>query len=120
MVFVVLSWYSLVIDPVVAILLDTPSCYDRLTTHPLIIHPLITHHLTTHPLVSTGSPSECFMIRNMFDPAEENEENWDQEIREDVMEECGKYGTVVHCHVEKVRPGDTPVPTGVFYINPHI
>ena len=60
------------------------------------------------------------MIRNMFDPAEENEENWDQEIREDVMEECGKYGTVVHCHVEKVRPGDTPVPTGVFYINPHI
>ena len=53
----------------------------------------------------TGIPSRCFMIRNMFDPAEENEENWDQEIREDVMEECGKYGTVVHCHVENRKPG---------------
>ena len=45
------------------------------------------------------------MIRNMFDPAEEGDGDWDQEIREDVMEECGKFGTVVHCHVEKVKPG---------------
>ena len=45
------------------------------------------------------------MIRNMFDPAEESDADWDQEIREDVMEECGKFGTVVHCHVEKQKPG---------------
>ena len=53
----------------------------------------------------TGVPSRCFMIRNMFNPAEEDGDGWDQEIKEDVVEECSKYGTVEHCHVEKHKPG---------------
>ena len=52
-----------------------------------------------------GVPSACFMIRNMFDASEEGEDDWDVAIKEDVSEECSKYGTVEHCHVEKRKPG---------------
>jgi RNA-binding protein 39 len=55
----------------------------------------------------TGSPSRCFMIRNMFDIEEEkrNGAGWDLDIKEDVSEECGKFGPVEHCFVENVKPG---------------
>ena len=52
-----------------------------------------------------GQPSTCFMLKNMFDPAEETDPNWDVEIKEDVMEESGKFGNIEHCHVEKRKPG---------------
>lgn len=52
-----------------------------------------------------GVPSTCFMIRNMFDAAEEEGDDWDEGIKEDVSEECSKYGVVEHCHVEKNKPG---------------
>ena len=52
-----------------------------------------------------GVPSACFMIRNMFDAAAEGEDDWDESIKEDVSEECSKYGVVEHCHVEKNKPG---------------
>jgi RNA-binding protein 39 len=52
-----------------------------------------------------GTPSTCILICNMFDPATESGENWDEEIREDVLEECSKHGQVEHIKVEKVRPG---------------
>ena len=52
-----------------------------------------------------GTPSTCILICNMFDPATETGENWDEEIREDVLEECSKHGQVEHIKVEKVRPG---------------
>jgi RNA-binding protein 39 len=53
----------------------------------------------------------------MFDPSQyvvllvgliffrETEPNWDQEIGQDVKEECIKFGTVHHIHVEKDSPG---------------
>ena len=44
------------------------------------------------------------MLTNMFDPATENEPGWDQEIRDDVIEECNKYGGVLHIYVDKVAP----------------
>ena len=56
------------------------------------------------PLIA-GVPSMCFMIRNMFDASEEGEDDWDVAIKEDVSEECSKYGTVEHCYVEKRKPG---------------
>lgn len=52
-----------------------------------------------------GVPSTCFMIRNMFDPNGEGDGDWDTEIKEDVSEECSKYGNVEHCHVERNKPG---------------
>lgn len=59
---------------------------------------------TKAPPVS-GDPSPCFYIKNMFNPAEETEPNWDEDIKDDVTEECRKFGAVTHCYVEKNRPG---------------
>uniref|UniRef100_A0A0L8FYR1 RRM domain-containing protein n=1 Tax=Octopus bimaculoides TaxID=37653 RepID=A0A0L8FYR1_OCTBM len=46
-------------------------------------------------------PTQCFMLANMFDPSSESKVNWDQEIRDDVIEECNKHGGVVHIYVDK-------------------
>merc|ERR1711976_912911 len=55
---------------------------------------------TTNPPIAT----QCFMLTNMFDPAKETEPGWDQEIRDDVIDECNKYGGVLHIHVDKAAP----------------
>jgi hypothetical protein len=34
----------------------------------------------------------------------ENRPNWDQEIRDDVIEECNKHGGVLHIYVDKTSP----------------
>lgn len=57
------------------------------------------------PTPPSGQPTFCFMIRNMFDPASETEPGWDQDIKEDVETECSKFGSVLHCYVEKIIPG---------------
>jgi RNA-binding protein 39 len=41
----------------------------------------------------------------MFDPSSESQPGWDLDVREDVMEECSKFGKVDHCYVEKSKPG---------------
>jgi RNA-binding protein 39 len=41
----------------------------------------------------------------MFDPATETEPEWDLDIKEDMLEECSKFGQVEHVHVEKYKPG---------------
>jgi RNA-binding protein 39 len=53
----------------------------------------------------SGIPSLCVLICNMFDPSQETAQNWELDIKEDVMEECNKYGAVDHCVVEKNKPG---------------
>ena len=40
------------------------------------------------------------MLTNMFDPTKETEGGWDQEIRDDVIEECNKYGGVLQLYVD--------------------
>jgi len=50
-------------------------------------------------------PSTCLVLKNMFDPATETEPNWDHEIRDDVREECSKFGTIVHIYVYKESQG---------------
>ncbi|XP_076323441.1 RNA-binding protein 39-like isoform X3 [Tachypleus tridentatus] len=45
--------------------------------------------------------TQCFMLSNMFDPALEKSPTWDQEIRNDVIEECQKHGGVLHVFVDK-------------------
>lgn len=54
---------------------------------------------------SSPIPTQCLLLKNMFDPNEETEPNWDQEIGTDVTEECSKYGPVSHTHVDKNSKG---------------
>ena len=39
-------------------------------------------------------PQCCILLRNMFDPRNERDPNFDDDIKEEVGEECGKYGKV--------------------------
>ncbi|KAJ4911825.1 CC1-like protein [Raphanus sativus] len=52
-----------------------------------------------------GQPSECLLLKNMFDPATETEPGFDEEIKEDVHDECSKYGEVKHIYVDKNSAG---------------
>ena len=54
----------------------------------------------TNPPIAT----QCFMLSNMFDPSTETSPDWDQEVKDDVTEECNKYGGVLHIFVDKVSP----------------
>ncbi|GFY94190.1 splicing factor, CC1-like protein [Actinidia rufa] len=52
-----------------------------------------------------GKPSECLLLKNMFDPATEMDPEFDLDIKEDVQEECSNYGHVKHIHVDKNSAG---------------
>ncbi|WAR13600.1 RBM39-like protein [Mya arenaria] len=59
------------------------------------------------PATTTQAPpiaTQCFMLSNMFDPTIESKLSWDQEIRDDVIEECSKHGGVLHIFVDKASP----------------
>jgi len=45
--------------------------------------------------------SPCILLKNMFDPSKETDPDFDLDIREDVMEEVGKYGQLRHIYVDK-------------------
>ena len=46
--------------------------------------------------------SRSVLLKNMFDPEEETERDWDKELAEDVKNECEeKYGPVSFIKVEK-------------------
>lgn len=51
-----------------------------------------------------GVPTECLLLKNMFDPAVE-EGDFDLEIKEDVETECAKHGTLRHIFVDKESAG---------------
>lgn len=59
-------------------------------------------------------PTPCLVLKNMFDPTTEEDPNFDQEIKEDVVDECSNFGAVKHCYVDKYSHGyvylkfDTP------------
>uniref|UniRef100_A0A1D1XJ94 RNA-binding protein 39 n=1 Tax=Anthurium amnicola TaxID=1678845 RepID=A0A1D1XJ94_9ARAE len=58
------------------------------------------------PQVDTiGVPSECLLLKNMFDPTAETEPDFDLDIKEDVRDECSKFGMVKHIFVEKNSAG---------------
>ncbi|KDP33302.1 hypothetical protein JCGZ_13089 [Jatropha curcas] len=52
-----------------------------------------------------GVPSECLLLKNMFDPKLETEPDFDLDIREDVQEECSKFGSLKHIYVDKNSAG---------------
>ncbi|KAL3843348.1 hypothetical protein ACJIZ3_000751 [Penstemon smallii] len=58
------------------------------------------------PSIDTiGVPSECLLLKNMFDPNSEGEPDFDLDIKEDVQDECSKYGKLKHIYVEKNSAG---------------
>ncbi|KAK4788218.1 hypothetical protein SAY86_019537 [Trapa natans] len=54
---------------------------------------------------AVGSPTEFLLLKNMFDPAAETEPDFDLDIKDDVEEECSKFGTVKHIYVDKNSTG---------------
>jgi len=48
-------------------------------------------------------PGTCVVVKNMFDPKTE-QEGFDADIREDVEDECSKYGRIKHIFVDKNSP----------------
>ncbi|CAL1279277.1 unnamed protein product [Larinioides sclopetarius] len=54
---------------------------------------------------STSQPAsvatQCFVLSNMFDPAKEVGPNWDEDIRNDVIDECRNHGGALHVYVDK-------------------
>uniref|UniRef100_A0A7N0T909 RRM domain-containing protein n=1 Tax=Kalanchoe fedtschenkoi TaxID=63787 RepID=A0A7N0T909_KALFE len=52
-----------------------------------------------------GTPSECLVMKNMFDPATETDPDFDQDIKDDVEEECSNFGRVKHIFVDKSSAG---------------
>eukprot|EP01018_Ginkgo_biloba_P018999 Gb_11513 [translate_table: standard] len=56
-------------------------------------------------LDSIGVPSDCVLLKNMFDPNNEPEPDFDLDIKEDVHEECSKFGAVKHIFVDKHSAG---------------
>ncbi|CAI5734660.1 unnamed protein product [Peronospora destructor] len=55
-----------------------------------------------------GSESFCVVVKNMFDVYQEQKSGnpeWSAEIQQDVEEECGQYGPVLHTYVEKEKQG---------------
>ncbi|RWS05863.1 RNA-binding protein 39-like protein [Dinothrombium tinctorium] len=60
----------------------------------------------------TSAPSiatQCFMLTNMFDPSTETNPKWDEEIRNDVIEECRKHGGALHVYVDSNSQGNVYV-----------
>ncbi|XP_077219556.1 uncharacterized protein LOC143853717 isoform X2 [Tasmannia lanceolata] len=57
------------------------------------------------PVDTIGVPSECLLLKNMFDPQIETEPDFDLDIKDDVEDECSKFGTVKHIFVDKNTAG---------------
>ncbi|KAG1361003.1 RNA-binding protein 39 [Cocos nucifera] len=55
------------------------------------------------PAETVGVPSECLLLKNMFDPNVETEPDFDLDIKEDVQDECSKFGIVKHIFIDKSR-----------------
>ena len=49
-------------------------------------------------------PSSCLLLTNMFDMMANKEPGWEDDIRDDVLEELMAFGDVVHVHVDPISP----------------
>ncbi|XP_027904047.1 RNA-binding protein 39-like isoform X2 [Vigna unguiculata] len=68
--------------------------------------PAVPTQIVPTPVIEpVGNPSECLLLKNMFDPNTETEPDFDLDIKEDVEEECSKYGRVKHIYVDKRSAG---------------
>jgi hypothetical protein len=63
---------------------------------------------TTHADLSS-TISRYLLLKNMFNPDEEEGADWDQDIKSDILEECSKYGSIQHIFVEKYSQVSLPI-----------
>ncbi|KAL2075705.1 hypothetical protein VTL71DRAFT_648 [Oculimacula yallundae] len=57
--------------------------------------------------VNVNMASRCVVLKNMFDPAEEEGDTWEKELEDDVRAEAEeKYGHVVHIALDPNSQGD--------------
>ncbi|XP_064420504.1 RNA-binding protein 39a isoform X2 [Latimeria chalumnae] len=73
---------------------DLGDLQTRLTQPNEVVSPPLT--VPSQPLAT-----QCFQLSNMFNPQTEDEPGWDQEIKDDVIEECNKHGGVIHIYVDR-------------------
>eukprot|EP00252_Welwitschia_mirabilis_P001778 TRINITY_DN1171_c0_g1_i1.p1 TRINITY_DN1171_c0_g1~~TRINITY_DN1171_c0_g1_i1.p1 ORF type:complete len:436 (+),score=112.04 TRINITY_DN1171_c0_g1_i1:907-2214(+) len=73
--------------------------------NPTVAVPAATPAATPAGVDSIGVPTECLLLRNMFDPKTETEPDFDLDIKEDVQDECSKFGVVKHIFVDKNSAG---------------
>ncbi|KAF6259385.1 splicing factor, CC1-like protein [Scenedesmus sp. NREL 46B-D3] len=50
-------------------------------------------------------PTQCLLLKNMFDAAQQAEAGWAEEVEDDVREECGKLGQLLHVFVDRTSQG---------------
>ena len=50
-------------------------------------------------------PTTCVLVKNAFDPSQETDPSWDEEIANDIRDECSKFGQVLFVHVDKDSRG---------------
>ncbi|KAJ7092692.1 splicing factor CC1-like protein [Mycena epipterygia] len=61
----------------------------------------------TRPNIPQSMQSRSVLLKNMFDPEEETERDWDKDLADDVKGECQeKYGKVEAIKVEKETQGE--------------
>lgn len=57
------------------------------------------------PGIISGVASRCVLLKNMFDPKEETDVDWDKQIQTETEEEIKNFGAVCHCSVDKTSLG---------------
>ncbi|KAH7916409.1 hypothetical protein BJ138DRAFT_1108774 [Hygrophoropsis aurantiaca] len=71
------------------------------------IEPAPKFETVNKPSIPSAMQSKSVLLKNMFDPEEETERDWDKELAEDVKGECQeKYGKVEAIKVEKETQGE--------------
>ncbi|XP_024029118.1 RNA-binding protein 39 [Morus notabilis] len=91
--------------------LGVPALNGSVTNQSVMNLPINGQAAVTAPVlpvaatIPVGSPTECLLLNNMFDPATETDPEFDVDIKEDVEEECSKCGRVVHIYVDKNSAG---------------
>ena len=66
---------------------------------------MISNSNSTTCSTTMNKESCCVVLKNMFDPDEETEEDWEKDLAEDVKIECSKYGRVRHIAIDKHSQG---------------
>eukprot|EP00124_Ichthyophonus_hoferi_P001525 Ihof_evm10s81 gene=Ihof_evmTU10s81 len=86
--------------------MQTPSL-TMASTLPLINPMMMANPTTAAPILTVASPvlpTQCLVLKNMFDPNAAKEEEWDLDLEEDVRDECRTHGTLVHLSVDTASP----------------
>lgn len=64
---------------------------------------------TIQPQIAPPIATQCFLLSNMFDPLSETNPNWDEETKDDIIEECQKHGGILHIYIDQASQGNVYV-----------